>query len=412
MAKNYKTIYESGNVSIALEQRFFVKQETTRGELKAPTGADFFFHTGGSIEHTQPVESSPHKSGRHHNNIIKKKKEASFTISTYFNIDTAQPAAAVAEIDPALRLLWKSMMGAEDVSSGLKFSPAVPALTFSLFEVADKWARQARGCFIQGANMTFPGDGEATIEWSGACKDALYVGMAKSIEDNNGGQTVTLSVGEGAQFSKAIGGLVMIIKSDGITRSTDTPDGTPRKIVSVVGDVVTLDGAALADADGSGLADEVYLVYYEPITPVAIDNPQTGLVGSFAVTGYGTFCARSISVNLTNDHELVNYCYGSDSLKAPFYVAGNRMTAVVSFEANWDETMMKLFNSVQNFDGQELTIVLGDAAGRRLQIDIPKVIFAVPSVAIPETGSVPVTFEGNAYQTAFDAGDEISVHYK
>lgn len=412
MAKNYKTIYESGNVSIALEQRFFVKQETTRGELKAPTGADFFFHTGGSIEHTQPVESSPHKSGRHHNNIIKKKKEASFTISTYFNIDTAQPAAAVAEIDPALRLLWKSMMGAEDVSSGLKFSPAVPALTFSLFEVADKWARQARGCFIQGANMTFPGDGEATIEWSGACKDALYVGMAKSIEDNNGGQTVTLSVGEGAQFAKAIGGLVMIIKSDGITRSTDTPDGTPRKIVSVVGDVVTLDGAALADADGSGLADEVYLVYYEPTTPVAIDNPQTGLVGSFAVTGYGTFCARSISVNLTNDHELVNYCYGSDSLKAPFYVAGNRMTAVVSFEANWDETMMKLFNSVQNFDGQELTIVLGDAAGRRLQIDIPKVIFAVPSVAIPETGSVPVTFEGNAYQTAFDAGDEISVHYK
>ena len=412
MAKNYKTIYDSGNVSIALEQRFFAKQETTRGELKAPTGADFFFHTGGSIEHTQPVESSPHKSGRHHNNIIKKKKEASFSISTYFNIDTAQPAAAVAEIDPALRLLWKSMMGAEDVSSGLKFTPAVPALTFSLFEIADKWAKQARGCFIQGANMTFPGDGEATIEWSGACKDALYVGMGKSTADNNGGQTVTLEVDEGALFEKAIGGLVMIIKSDGLSRSTDTPDGTPRKIVSVVGDVVTLDGAVLADADGSGLADEVYLVYYEPATPVAIDNPQTGLVGSFAITGLGTFCARSISVNLTNDHELVNYCYGSDSLKAPFYVAGNRMTAVVSFEVNWDESMLKLFNSVQSFEGQELKIVLGDAAARRLEIDIPKAIMAIPSVAIPETGSVPVTFEGNAYQTSFDAGDEISVHYK
>jgi hypothetical protein len=412
MAKNYKAIYDSGNVSIALEQRFFAKQETTRGELKAPTGADFFFHTGGTIEHSQPVESSPHKSGRHHNNIIKKKKEASFSISTYFNIDTAQPAAAVAEIDPALRLLWKSMMGAEDTSSGAKYTPAVPALTFSLFEIGDKWARQARGCFIQGANMTFPGDGEATIEWSGACKDALYVGMAKSVVSNDGGQTVTLGVGEGAQFAKAIGGLVMIIKSDGITRSTDTPNGTPRKIVSVVGDVVTLDGAALADADGSGLADEIYLVYYEPATPIAIDNPQTGLVGSFTVDGYGTFCARSISVNLTNDHELVNYCYGSDSLKAPFYNAGNRMTAVVSFEANWDETMLKLFNSIQNFDGQGLAIILGDAAGRRLQIDIPKVIFGVPSVAVPETGSVPVTFEGNAYQTAFDAADEISVHYK
>lgn len=412
MAKNYKTIYGSGNVSIALEQRWYAKTETTRGELKAPTGGDFFLHTTGSIEHTQPVESSPHKSGRHHNNIIKKKKEASFSFSTFFNINTALPAAAAAEIDPAIRMLWYNMLGAEDISSGAKFTAAVPGFTFTLLECADKWARQARGCFMQGANMTFPGDGEATIEWSGACKDALYVGMGKSVVSNDGGQTVTLAVGEGALFDKAIGGMVMIIKADGTTRSTDTPDGTPRKIVSVVGDVVTLDGAALADADGSGLGDEIYLVYYEPTTPTAIDNPQTGLVGSFAVTGFGTFCARSISVNLTNDHELVNYCYGADSLKAPFYVAGNRLTAEVSFEANFDENMLKLFNSVQTFEGQELSIVLGDAAGRRLQVDLPNVIFAVPSVAIPDTGSIPVTFTGNAYQTSFDAADEISVHYK
>jgi len=103
MAKNYKSIYDSGNVSIALEQRFYAKQETTRGELKAPTGADFFFHTTGSIEHSQAVESSPHKSGRHHNNIIKKKKEASFSFATFFNIDTALPSASVNEIDPAVR---------------------------------------------------------------------------------------------------------------------------------------------------------------------------------------------------------------------------------------------------------------------------------------------------------------------
>lgn len=412
MAKNYKSIYDSGNVSIALEQRFFAKRETTRGELKAPIGADFFYHTTGTIEHTQAVESSPHKSGRHHNNIIKKKKEASFSFSTFFNINTLLPAASVNEIDPAIRMLWHNMLGSEDVTAGAKFMAAVPAFTFSLFEVSDKWARQARGCFMQGANMSFPGDGEATIEWSGMCKDALYVGMGKSTTSNDGGQTVTLQAGEGALFSKAVGGLVMLIKSDGTTRSADTVDGSPRKIVSVVGDVVTLDGAVLADADGSGLADEIYLVYYEPTTPLAIDNPQTGLVGSFAVTGYGSFCARSIGVNLTNDHEAANYCYGSDSLSAPFFIAGSRLTAEVTFEANWDEKMLALFNSVQSFESQELQIVLGEAAGRRLQIDIPTAIFQVPSVAIPDSGSVPVPFTGTAYQSTFDAADEISVHYK
>jgi len=412
MAKNYKSIYDSGNVSIALEQRFYAKQETTRGELKAPTGADFFFHTTGSIEHSQAVESSPHKSGRHHNNIIKKKKEASFSFATFFNIDTALPSASVSEIDPAVRMLWHNMLGFEDSSSGLKYRAGIPSFTFSLFEVSDKWSRQARGCFMQGANMSFPGDGEATVEWSGMCKDALYVGMGKTTTSNDGANTVTLQAGEGALFSKAIGGLVMLIHSDGTTRSTDTPTGTPRKVVSVLGDVVTLDGAVFADADGSGLGDEMYLVYYEPTTLVAIDNPQTGLVGSFAITGHGSFCARSIGVNLTNDHEAANYCYGTDSLSAPYFIPANRMTAEITFEANWDEKMLALFNSVQSFEGKELTIVLGDAAGRRLQIDIPKAFFQIPSVAIPDTGSVPVSFSGNAYQTSIDAADELSVHYK
>lgn len=413
MAKNYAGIYGSGNVSIALEQRWYLKPETTRGELIAPAGTDFFFTLGGgSIEHTQPIESSPHRSGRHHNNIIKKKKEASFSFSTYFNIDDTVVAPGVNEIDPAVRNLWKSMLGAEDVSSGPKYTAAVPNFTFTLVECSDKWARQARGSFIQGCNMTFPGDGEATCEWSGACKDAIYVGMGKSTADNDGANTVTLQAGEGKQFEKAVGGMVMLIEANGTTRSADTPDGTPRKIVSVLGDVVTLDGAVLADADGSGLNAPLYLVYYEPATPAAIDNPQTGLVGSFAITGFGSLCARSVGINLTNDHELVNYCYGSDSLKTPFYVAGNRMTAEVTFESNMDENLLAIFNSVQNFDGQELVLVLGDNTKRYLQVDLPSVKFSIPSIAIPDTGSVPVTFTGNAYQTAFDAADEISVHFK
>jgi hypothetical protein len=413
MAKNFADLYASSNASIALEQRWFVKEETTRGELKAPEGTDFLFTLGGgSIEFSQPFESSPHRSGRHHTNIIKKKKETSFSLSTYFNIDTTKVAAGTDEIDPACRVLWKSLLGKEDTSAGLKYLAAIPNLTFSLFENGDKWARQARGCFIQGGNLQMPGDGEATVEWSGAGKDAIYLGIGKSTATNAGGQTVTLAVGDGAKFKKAIGGLVMIVKDDGTTRSTDTPDGSPRKIVSVLGDVITLDGAALtADSDGSLLAP-VFLSYYEPETPAGIDDPQTGLVGSMAIAGYSAVCARSIGINITNDHELVNYCYGSDSLSAPFYVPGTRLTAEVTFESNLSDTLLKLFNAVQNFEAQTLQIVLGAATGRRLQIDLPNVKFPVPSYSVPDTGSIPISFVGNAYQSALDAEDEISVHFK
>jgi hypothetical protein len=412
MAKNYASLHASSNDSIALEQRFYVKEETTRGELKAPTGADFLYTlAGGSIEYMQAIESSPHRSGRHHNNVIKKKKEGNFSFSTFFNINTTLGAPGVAEIDPACRVLWKSLLGAEDVTSGLEYTAAIPNLTFSIFEVADKWARQMRGAFIQSGNMTFPGDGEAKVDWAGNGKDALYIGLGKSTAVN-AANTVTLEVGEGKLFENAVGGLVMIIHADGTTRSTDTPDGTPRTIVSVVGDVVTLSGAVLTDADGSALNDEVYLCYYEPATPVGIDNPVTGLVGSFAVTGFSAICARTISVNVKNDHELVNNCYGKDSLSGSFYVPGSRLTAEVSFESNMNENLLKLFKSVEQFTGQDLTIVLGAPAGRRLEIGLPKVLFSIPSYAIPDTGAVPVTFSGTAYQTAFDAADEISVHFK
>jgi len=411
--KNYADIYNSVNDAIALEQRWYVKEETTRGQLIAPTDSDFLFTlTGGQIEYAQPFESSPHRSGRHHTGIIKKKKETSWSFPTYFNIDETLGAASSTEIDAAVRTLFRSLTGKEDTTSGALYTPDVPNKTFTLIECGDKFARQARGSFVQGCNMQFPGDGEATCEWSGMSKDAIYLGIGKSTTDNNGGNVITLATGDGEQFKNAVDGLVMIIEANGTTRSADTPNGTPRKIVSVSGDQVTVDGVALADADGSGLNAPVYLVYYEPAAPTGINNPVTGLVGSFSVTGYGSFCTRSIGINMTNDHEPHNFCYGSDGLSGPLFTPGSRFTAEITVEANLSKDLVKLFNQVQQFESKVLQVILGSAAGRHLDIDLPKVLFSVPSFSIPDTGSIPVTFTGNAFQTAFDAEDEISIHFK
>jgi hypothetical protein len=410
MAKNYASIYASTNDSSALEQAFFIKQEVTKGVIVPPTGTDFIYTlAGGNIEYTQPIESSPHRSSRHHNDIIKSKKEMSWTLPILFNIDETQVAAVATEIDFGVRVLYKSMLGRETATAGAVFdSVDAPSITFSLFENGDKWGKQARGCFVDACNLTFPGDGMSQAEFSGMGAEAVLVGIGKSVTAN-ATNTVTVDVGEGKRFP--VNGRVMVIKANGTTRSTDTPTGSPRIVLSVAGDVVTLSGASLTDSDGSVALTPVYLAYYEPSTKTAISNPVTGLVGSIALVGLPEQCVRSATIALANGHEAVNYCYGEDSIAGSFFVAGSRLTATLSLEMNLNDDTVEFYNSIQAFNAQNVTLVLGTASGRRCQVVMPRVIFPVPSVSVPETGSIPVTYEGICYQSALDAADEITISF-
>lgn len=409
MAKNYSSIYNNTGGSGALEHRWYAKVEVSKGTLIAPQNTDFFYALqGGSVSYSQPIESSPVASGRHHTSFIKKKKETSFSFSTYFMIDETLGAASSAEIDVPIRALWKNVSGYEDITAGAVYNSSVsPDTTLTIFEVGDKWCRQVAGSFINAVNIQFPGNGEATAEWSGMGKDALFIGIGKSTIDNNAANTVTVQTGEGDRFR--VGGLVMIIEADGTTRSADTASGSARTITAISGDVITLSGAVLADADGS--VTPIYLSYYEPAAPTAINNPVTGLTGSISVVGLSVSCFRSASVNLQNNHEVLDYCYGTDGLASPFYVAGSRLTAEVSLELNLDNEVVEFFNRIQDFDAQDILIRLGSASGRRLEVDLPKVQFQVPEFEVPEEGSIPVTFSGTAYQTALDAADEVTVSF-
>lgn len=409
MAKNYADTYASTNDVIALNQRFYLKLEAVKGTLIGPASTDYLWTLGGgALAYSQPMETSPHRSGRHNTGFIKKKKQTTWQLKTYFNIDESLGSASVNSVDPAVRLLFKSLLGKEDDTGGFAAfnSSSAPDITFSMLEIGDKWSRQGRACFVDAATFTFPGNGEATIDWSGSAKDAFFVGIGKSIIANTG-NNITVASGEGELFP--VGSIVMVIKANGTTRSTDTAAGSYRTITAVVGDVITLSGATLSDVDGS--TTPIYLCYYEPAAATGINNPVTGLVGSMNVAGVSVDCFRQVTLTLTNNHEKVDYCFGSDSLDDPFFVPGSRLDVKVSIETNLNVEIMRMFNRVAIFESQNLTLELGDAAGRHFQALLPKVIFNVPAIAIPDTGSVPVTFDGTAEQTVLDAADEITMSY-
>jgi hypothetical protein len=408
MAKNYKSIYESALDSSSLNQAFYLKKEAVNGSLIAPLGSDFFYTiAGGSMSFSQPIEPSAHRSGRHNNNTIKKKKALEWSLPVYVNIDTGV-AAGASEIDPAIATLWESALGRKTIDGGVIFdSVNDPSITFSVLEVGDMWAKQAYGCFVDTAEISLPGDGESQITFSGMGVESYLVGISASSTANIANE-VTVQAGHGKRFP--VGSLVMIIKNDGVTRSSDTPTGSPRKVVTVVGDVVTLDGAALEDADGT--VDDVYLVYYEPTSAVAIDNPQTGLVGEFASMSMGGQCVRSATISIANGNEAQNFCFGTDALSGSIFVPASRLQVTASVEVNMNKQNVGLYNDVQAFVPQDLVFVLGDSSSRRLEVYLPKVIFNIPPVEVPDSGSIPVTFEGTAYQTALGEANEVTVVYQ
>ena len=417
MAKNFANLYASANDSSGIEQRLYIKEEPsgTRGTLIAPLATDFILQlSGGNTTFNRPIEPSAVRSGRHNFGIIEKKDVTEWSFPFYFMIDTTLGAAANTEIDPAARVLYESLLGRERDIGGVLTYDAVnpPDITFSIWEVGDVWAHQAPGAFVMAADWTFPGDGEAQHVESGQAKTMYRIGIMQSVADNNGGNTVTVNAGEGKRAE--VNGMVQLIEGDGTTRSADTPDGSPRRITAIVGDVITLDGAALADADGSGGAGtEIYLTYYEPDEPlISINDPVTGLVGSITIAGLSAQCVRSAAISFDNQHEPINYCYGERGLAGPLFSPTGRLLCNVTLELNLNAELVGFINSLKDFDGEDVTLILGDATGRHMEVSIPKWTPPIPGIPIPESGTIPVSFEGLALQTATGAGDEILVEFK
>lgn len=412
MAKDFAAIYATGNDSIALEQKVYIKEETTRGTFAIPVGSDeMLVNTGAAVNFSQPIETSPVRTGRHHTSIIKQKTNTEWTLPSLVHIDSSLGAASDAEIDQAYRTLWKSMLGREQVTPLIYDSATPPNITMSILENGDLWSLQAPGAFCQTANVNLPGDGDATVEFGGMAKTAYLIGVAKTSISNDGGNTITVDTDEGKRFE--VGGLVMLVEADGTTRSADTPDGAPRTITTVVGDVVTVDGAALADADGSGA--DLYLTYYEPEAPVTpiINDPQTGLEGSITIGSLTNLpCVRSLSLSMNNNHEPTDFCFGEAGLAAPFFTPGDRLSVETTVELNLNHELVEFINSsIKSFTGEAITAILGDTTGRRAQWVMPKVIFPVPEITPPDTGTIPVSFTGNANQSGLDLADEITLSF-
>ena len=396
MSKNFKIIYESGADSSATEQKMFLKLETEKGEFVTPQETDFFYHMGGGINHEQPFEPSKQKSGRHNLSTIKKKETTSWSLTTYLNQNNTQG------VDTPIMTLLKSLLGNEISGPPLRYNSLIrPNISFTLLEVSDLWSKQAPGSFVMGAGLKFPGDGESTIEWSGNSKTTQFAGIGKiaSISGND----VTLEGEDLEGFTS--GALVMIIKADGTTRSTDTVGGSARTIDKADFDngVATLSGGTLGD-----VAAGDYLTYYEPERAIASTESIIGLTGNLKV-GAKIIPIRNFEVNIQNNHELHDYYYGTAGLGPKLFSASKRLLVEPTTQVNVDKESFAVIAGSKRLKDQGLTITLGDEGSSRLVVALPKVRLKVPNFTVPDEGSIPVDYQGTALATSEDLADEVTI---
>lgn len=370
-------------------------------ETAGTDDTDFLLYTTGGPTFSQPIESNAHRSGRYHSGIIKQKKVAEFSISTYVNM----LGAAGASVDPAVKLLWKSLLGDETVSgSAIRYRQGLPNFYMSMVRVSTIFGEYFTGAYVKDMSMAFPGDGPATCEWSGKASKRVIAGIGRVNGPVAASADVVLEANEYKRYD--VGAPVMCVDADGRTILYGADGSLTVNSITALSNQVTLSAAVT-------LADNSYLVPWNPgaVQQSGKDSIFTDLQGSFKLNAGGSpVSVTNIELSFTNDHHDFDMDYGSDANKG--FAAAERLTMSlnVTFDLS-NENFPEVVQSSQ-FEGFAPEIILGDASnGRYLKVTAPKWIPAVPAIEVPESGVTPVTLEGDLYQSVPGARDPILVEF-
>ncbi len=363
---------------------------------------DFLLYTTGSPTFSQPIESNAHRSGRFHTGIVKAKKVVEFSLTTYVNMS----GTAGASLDNAVKLLWKSLLGDEEISSGtaIRYRQGLPNFTFSLVRVSTIFAEYFTGMYVKDMTLAMPGDGPATCEWSGMGSDRTIAGIAQINGAVSNVQDIIVNAGHARRFS--VGAPVMVVGTDGRTILYGA-DG------SLTIDTINLTTHTINVSANVTTADDSYLVPWHPgaVQQTGRDNIFTDLVGSFKLSQSGSgVCATNIELSFTNDHVDLSNCFGKDHNEG--FAAANRLTIALSVTADLSNENFDEVVQASEFGGFDPEIILGATTGRHLKISIPKWIPSIPAIDVPENGTTPITFEGTLYQSAPGEQDPLLVEFK
>ncbi len=375
-------------------------------EAAGTNGTDYLFMLKGSHKFSQARNVSKHRTGRQSLSTIKSKKVLEGEIDTYINIDTS---AGSPSLDTPLKLLIKQMLANQVsvTSTSENFSQLqAPSTYVSIYEASNITGALMNGCYAKSLEISLPGDGEAMYKFAYKGRDEKACTAAKLNGLVSASAAITVGSGESRNFEA--GSLVMCVDTDGRT-VTAGGDGTLSVSSLTHGsNLVTLSTTVTC-------SDLSYLVPYDPSVLGGLGGtnaPLVGLTGTVSFDNGSTTIdeIRSVSIKIDDKKEDLDKYYGFDTNQG--YIVSNVCEIAVTVDINMTAQQYNKILRIKDDATFALKVVLGAAAGRRLEIVMPVVQFNTPSVDIPDSGSVPVSFSGFALQSSNEALDAITLSYK
>lgn len=397
---------------LGVDQRIWLSLETggfgdgaTGGLLPQAAGA--VEHITADIKFNIPREDSAARSGRSVVTRLSGKKEVEVSYESY--IIPGTPSGGNPTLPPMHPFLLCAF-GAVDTSDPSKIVYSLSRLngnSFRMLEELTHYSRLATGCVADTISFSLAGDGKAQFKMSGFAQDVKVGGSATLSADVSASNDLVLQTGEGDLFE--VGGSIDVIQAaDG-----DTAIATARKITGIVGDTLTVDGAAITASE-----DDI-VIGHAPATysPLTSENALLGLKGSVSIAGYtglGLCEVISADIELKNNFTKRDFAYGKSSICG--YLPDKRRNISVKLKVLLTKDNFGLFMRNKKFIQEDLTITLepqdipapsfSSSDARTFKWHFPKVEFNIPPITAPADGYVPLELEGVALASDINNTDD------
>ena len=396
-----RDILNRSNESVGIDQRVWVIAEVGYGNNASgglfPVATDGIEHVTAMLDFKIPREDAAHRSGRSLVTRLSKKKEVKWSFESY--IVPADPTGLNPNL-PDMHPMLLNVFGQVDETNAAEKVYSLTrssAKSFRMLEEGTHFSRLAVGCVADSVTFTLPGDGMAMVKFEGFAQDLYTSGQSTLAADVVASNTLTVPTGHGKRYE--VNSYIDIIdQADGNTRKAAS-----RKVLTVVGDVLTVDGAAI-----NALEDDILIGAAPDFTATKSENALLGLKGSFTTGSLGTIDCQLLSAELgvKNNFTPKNFIYGTDSNCG--YIADKRREVTVKLDVLLTQDNYEFYVQNKTFVADSVDIVLAPqeipapinaAAGRTFTFSFAKVEFDVPTLEQPGDSYVKLTLEGRALAT-------------
>jgi len=371
-------------------------------EAAGTFGGDFLYMTKCSLKVSQPFKPSMHKTGRQPTNIIKEKIKSEGDLELYFNLGSG----VTPTLDTPVALLLEAIMGRKTTTgSSIVFDSYYSQdKYFSIVQSNNMFSRSFSGGYPKSLTIALPGDGEAKLTMPIKARNGLYASIAKLSAAVSDTEVVIVEAGESNRFE--VGARVMVVDDDGRTIVGGATGAITVLSRTDVSNIVTLSEHVTVDDDG-------YLVFWAPhvLDVSGTDNPTTTLTGTVSFDGGTTPVEEIRNVEITFDPKFEDQdaYYGADSNRGR--VVSDRSDIKAAIDLVMSASQISKVINAKEFESVNINVVLGAAAGRRVEFDLPKMYIEVPDMELPETGTVVAKLSGFAMQSAAGMMDALTISY-